>query len=123
MKHSFNLVATFALGAVAAFPLPAFAQTSPGSVECPAAELPAGAAEIEQGIGDRRLAEAQGEVLMRIGPSFFCESKYLVPAGGTVELQECEQDWCLVAYGNEIGYLPVLALDRVPDRAPDVDDD
>lgn len=123
MKHRINLVVTFAIAA-AASTLPAFAQqASPGPEECSAAELSAGAAEIERGIGDRRLAETQGEVLMRIGPSFFCESKYLVPAGGTVELQECEQDWCLVAYGNEIGYLPVLALDRVPDRAPDVDDE
>ncbi|WP_137388786.1 SH3 domain-containing protein [Rhodoligotrophos defluvii] len=87
--------------------------------ECSSAGFSARAANLDQELGTRPLAEVQGEVMMRIGPSFSCERKYLIPAGGTVQLHACQGDWCLVSYGTETGYLPVAALDRVPNLAPD----
>lgn len=85
---------------------------------CPATERPAHGADVEPGIGALPLAEVQDEAMLRTGPAIFCRGSYVIPAGGTVEVQRCRNDWCLVTYGNEVGYLPMGMLDRIPDRAP-----
>ncbi|MDN2564886.1 hypothetical protein N1F89_01510 [Aquibium sp. A9E412] len=66
----------------------------------------------------REIAEVIDEIELRRGPSASCEGFYLVPAAGTVEVIGCANDWCGVSYGTRTGYLPAVALDDMPNRAP-----
>ncbi|WEX10637.1 hypothetical protein [Chelativorans sp. AA-79] len=118
MKHLRGLAADITLIGVLAV-VPAASQEAQQPQGCTVPERPEVGETVERGLGPRPLAEVQREVLLRIGPSRFCEEKYLVPAGATVELQDCGEEWCLVTYGTEAGYLHKTLLTRVPNRAAD----
>lgn len=90
---------------------PAFAQEA--APEVCAAPLDG---EAEPGL-EGELVEVMGEIQLRTGPDIACEGKYLLPAGATIELEECGKEWCLVSYGTERGYLPIFTFFPQPNRA------
>jgi hypothetical protein len=71
------------------------------------------------GVGDEVVrVELQHRALLRDGPDGACAGEVEVPAGATLHLLGCADDWCLVTYGTDLGFVPTRMLDRMPDRVP-----
>jgi hypothetical protein len=62
--------------------------------------------------------ELQRRAILRDGPDSDCTGATEVPAGATMQLLDCDDAWCLVAYGTDAGFVPAEFIERMPDRVP-----
>jgi hypothetical protein len=86
---------------------------------CPAAEP----GDVQLTESDRELPRAEVQTGTRLlgGPDPTCEAGIRIPAGGTVKIIGCDDEWCRVSYSAESGYVPADVLEVMPDLTPDIE--
>lgn len=109
----------FTSAAVLSIPSTSARAQEPGTL-CQADVVSADAMDLT-GTGDEVIrGELQSRALLRNGPDGRCPGAVQVPAGATVQMLDCGDDWCLVVYGTDVGFVPVQSLAYLPDRVPDL---